>query len=225
MNYLFFLRAKSSVPLWICPQGFNCTRMQGEVKVHHQSSVISEISTRHSATQTGGNEISLMPVAGCLLDIPACAQASVRLSGWSQLDDIDGLAGEEKELTSLVERLDTTSRAYGMEIHAEKTKLMTNNNNGICSDIKVNGQTLDTVSSFKYPGAIVSDEGSKQAVLPRIAQATAALAKLKPIWKDKNISLASKARLQRSLVISISFMLVKLGHLRQRCRGEYRAWR
>lgn len=112
-----------------------------------------------------------------------------------------------------------------MEIHAEKTKLMTNNNNGICSDIKVNGQTLDTMSSFKYPAAIVSDEGSKQSVLPRIAQATAALEKLKPIWKDKNISLASKARLQRSLVISISFMLVKLGHLRQRCRGEYRAWR
>lgn len=153
-------------------------------------------------------------LVACLISLRVHKLPS-RLSGWSQPDDVDGLAGEEKELTSLVERLDTTSRAYGMEIHAEKTKLMTNNNNGICSDIKVNGQTLDTVSSFKYPGAIVSDEGSKQAVLARIAQATAALAKLKPIWKDKNISLASKARLQRSLVISISFMLVKLGHLRQ----------
>lgn len=118
-------------------------------------------------------------------------------------DDIDGLAGDEKELASLVERLDTTSRAYGMEIHAEKTKIMTNNNRGILSDIKVNGQSLDTVSSFKYHGAIVADEGSKREVLARIAQTTAALAKLKPIWKDKNISLASKVRLLRSLVISI----------------------
>ena len=39
-------------------------------------------------------------------------------------DDIDGLAGEE-ELANLVERLDKASTAYGMEIGAEKTKLMT----------------------------------------------------------------------------------------------------
>ena len=39
--------------------------------------------------------------------------------------DIDGLAGEEEELANLVERLDKDSTAYGMEISAEKTKLMT----------------------------------------------------------------------------------------------------
>ena len=41
-------------------------------------------------------------------------------------DDIDGLAGE-KELANLVERHDKACKAYGMEISAEKTKLMTNN--------------------------------------------------------------------------------------------------
>ena len=46
-------------------------------------------------------------------------------------DDIDGLAGEEEELAKLVERLDKASTAYGMEISAEKTKLMTNNTSGI----------------------------------------------------------------------------------------------
>ena len=40
-------------------------------------------------------------------------------------DDIDCLAGEEEELAKLVERLDKASTAYGMEISAEKTKLMT----------------------------------------------------------------------------------------------------
>ena len=39
-------------------------------------------------------------------------------------DDIDDLAGEEEELAKLVERLNKTSTAYGMEISAEKTKLM-----------------------------------------------------------------------------------------------------
>ena len=36
-------------------------------------------------------------------------------------DEIDGLAGEEEELANLVERLDEASKAYGMEISAEKT--------------------------------------------------------------------------------------------------------
>ena len=50
-------------------------------------------------------------------------------------DDIDGLAGEEEELANLVERLDKASTAYGMEISAEKTKLMTNNTSGINTEI------------------------------------------------------------------------------------------
>ena len=45
--------------------------------------------------------------------------------------------------------------------------------------------------SFKYLGAVVSDDGSKPEILSRIAQATAALTKLKPIWNDNNISLGS----------------------------------
>ena len=52
-------------------------------------------------------------------------------------DDVNGLAGEEEELANLVERLDKASTAYGMEISAEKTKLMTNNTKGIDTEIKV----------------------------------------------------------------------------------------
>ena len=39
-------------------------------------------------------------------------------------DDIDGLAGEEEELAKLIEHLNKASTAYGMEISAEKIKLM-----------------------------------------------------------------------------------------------------
>ena len=50
-------------------------------------------------------------------------------------DDIDGLAGEEEELAKLVERLDKASTAYGIEINAEKNKLMTNKTSGINTEI------------------------------------------------------------------------------------------
>ena len=79
-----------------------------------------------------------------------------------------------------------------MEISAEKTKLMTNNISGINTGIKVNGQKLETVTSFKYLGSVITDEGSKPGMLSRIAQTTAALTRLKPVWNDLNISLSSK---------------------------------
>ena len=87
-----------------------------------------------------------------------------------------------------------------MEISAEKTELMTNSANGILRAIKVKGQKLGNVTSFKYIEAVVSDDGSKPEVVSRIEQAT--LTKLKPIWRD-NISIGSKVKLACSLVISI----------------------
>ena len=98
-------------------------------------------------------------------------------------DDIDSLAGQEQELAKLVNHLEDASTAYGMQISAEKTQLMTNNTNGISTDITIDNKKLETVHSFKYLGAIVSDEGSKPEVLSRIAQTTAAVTKLKVIWK------------------------------------------
>ena len=90
-----------------------------------------------------------------------------------------------------------------MEISAEKTKLMTNNTSGINTKIKVNGQKLETVTSFKYLGSVITNEGSKPEILSRIVQTTAALTRLKPVRIDKSISLSSKIRLMCSLVTSI----------------------
>ena len=48
-------------------------------------------------------------------------------------------------------------------------------------------------------------------VLPRIAQTTAAVTKLKVIWNDKNIAVSSKIKLMRSPAMSIFCMYVKRG--------------
>ena len=100
-------------------------------------------------------------------------------------------AGEEEELVRLVERLNKASTAYSMEISAQKTELMTNNTSGINTEIKVNGQKLETVTSFKYLGSVMTDEGSKPEILSRIAHTTAALTRLKPVWNYRKISLSS----------------------------------
>ena len=81
-------------------------------------------------------------------------------------DDVDGLAEEDEKLTKLVDCLDKASTSYGMEISAEKNKLMTNNTSGINTEIKVNGQKLETVTSFKYLGSVIIDEGSSLRYYP-----------------------------------------------------------
>ena len=53
-----------------------------------------------------------------------------------------------------------------MEISVEKTKLMTSNTSGINTEIKVNGQKLETVTSFKCIGSVITDEGSKSGYSP-----------------------------------------------------------
>ena len=63
---------------------------------------------------------------------------------------------KEEQLAKLVERLDKASTAYSTEISAEKTKLMTNNASGINTEITVNGQKLETVTSFKYQGSVIT---------------------------------------------------------------------
>ena len=62
-----------------------------------------------------------------------------------------------------------------MEVSTEKTELKTNNTSGINTEIKVNGQKLETVTSFKYLGSVIIDEGSKPEILSRIAQVETSL--------------------------------------------------
>ena len=116
-------------------------------------------------------------------------------------DDIVVNAEEEEESGVLVSRLDTTTARYKMKIGPDKTKVMANNPNGFQREIKIKGQRLEEVENFKYLGAIISNEGSKLEILSRIAQTTAALSR-RIIWRYKNISLASKVKLMRMLILS-----------------------
>ena len=113
-----------------------------------------------------------------------------------------------------------------MEISAEMTKLITNNTSGINTESKVNGQKLEIVTSFRYLGSVITDEGSKPEILSRIAQTTAALTRLKPVWNDRSISLSSKMRLMRSLVTSIFlYACESWTQLTADSKEEYKPWK
>ena len=58
-------------------------------------------------------------------------------------DDIVVNAEEEEEADVLIDRLDTTTTRYKMEIGPGKAKVMTNNPNGFQREIKIKGQRLE----------------------------------------------------------------------------------
>ena len=70
--------------------------------------------------------------------------------------DIVVNAEEEKEAGFLVDRLNTTTTGYKMEIGPDKTIVMTNNPNDFQRKIKIKGQRLEEVENFKYLGAIIN---------------------------------------------------------------------
>ena len=58
-------------------------------------------------------------------------------------------AEEEEEAGVLIDRLDTTTTRYKMEIGPDKTTVMTHNPNDFQREIKIKGQRLEESENFK----------------------------------------------------------------------------
>ena len=76
---------------------------------------------------------------------------------------------------------------YGMEINASNTRIMMTGPKPmkLNEPIKVNCEDLEQVSSFKYLGSTITEEGtSKVEVVSSMGSATSALSRLDKIWKE-----------------------------------------
>ena len=119
-------------------------------------------------------------------------------------DDIDLMGGSNTELQDLTNRLTERAGAYGMEVSTEKSKVMVNSTSNTTAQIYMNGQELEVVDSFKYLGSTLTKDGrSSTEIKTRLALATSALSKLSKIMRSKDITLPTKLKLFRSLVLSI----------------------
>ena len=122
-------------------------------------------------------------------------------------DDTDLLAGNAEELEDLTRSLHETSSAFGMEISAEKSKVIVTPGNRKDSGTNLNnisiGDTkLTQVHEFKYLGAhLTEDSTSTREVKTRLAIAKQQLAKMKKIWRCRSITLKVKLKL-RAVVTS-----------------------
>ena len=106
-------------------------------------------------------------------------------------------AEEEEDPDDIVISMNTACTRYRMEMGPDKTKIMTNNPDGFQREINIKGQRLEEVKGFKYLGSVIlmKDQNLRYFTgLPR--------QQLNSISRDKNISLVSKDKLIRTLVLS-----------------------
>ena len=114
-------------------------------------------------------------------------------------DDIVLIAETAEKPQELVDRLTQEGTNYNLLLNAAKTKVMTSTTKRM--NIKVNGTALEQVEVFQYLGANITCEGEcRSDIRKRLAIATDVLAKLKPVLKNRGITIKSKWRLVKALV-------------------------
>jgi hypothetical protein len=136
-----------------------------------------------------------------------------RVSDLLYADDMALVTDNADELKAMVLAVEATTRKYGMMISVDKTKLMTYHyvdpDNPVppppAMQISIRGFLLETVSSFRYLGSIVSDDCDlTKEITQRIGAASSAFYSLYHcLWTQRaTISLATKIRVYQSVVLS-----------------------
>ena len=119
-------------------------------------------------------------------------------------DDIDLLAGSEEELIVLTSSLNKTSLKFGMELNADKCKIMITGGKDERHgqvNTRIDDRNVEVVDSFCY---ITDDCKSTRDVKARLAMALDKMTQLNTIWKNKKISTKSKIRLLRATILSVA---------------------
>src|SRR5437867_2471892 len=122
-------------------------------------------------------------------------------------DDAVLVADKRKKMQKMIDRLNKTCKAYGMEINVKKTKVMIMNGTakpkGMQQCITLNKVPLEQVIRFKYLGSwITEDARSDDDIRARVGMAKAAF------WQNKelmgsNIKLSIKMKILNCYVFSV----------------------
>ena len=93
----------------------------------------------------------------------------VNITDLRYADDAVLVADKRKNMQTMIDRLNETCKAYGMEINVKKTKVMIMNEkkkqNGMQSCIMLNNVPLEQVTRFKYLGSWITENAKTMTIL------------------------------------------------------------
>lgn len=119
-------------------------------------------------------------------------------------DDSAIFANDDAEATDILFQVARTALTYGLRINAEKTKVLTTD--GSVANVHLEGVQIEQFGEFKYLGSLIEQQKvtATSEVHNRIGQATWAFSSLRwCVWNKPNISLKTKIRLYRTLILPI----------------------
>ena len=104
-------------------------------------------------------------------------------------DDIDLLGGSIDELKVLTNDLVHNAKTMGMEISTGKSKVMINGVSTTNAKIKIDGEELEIVHSFKYLGVMITDDSnSKVEIEKRLILGMSAMNAMNKFWNNKKLN-------------------------------------
>ena len=108
----------------------------------------------------------------------------------------------EEELKSLLRKVKEESEKAGLKLNIQKTKIMAS---GPISSWQIDGEILETVTDFIFLGSKITADGDCSREMKRyLLLGRKALTSLDSIVKSRDITLPSKVRLVKAMVLPVA---------------------
>jgi hypothetical protein len=118
-------------------------------------------------------------------------------------DDINLIDEEQGRLQKNIQILQKEGNKAGLKINMKKTKTVVFGRKEIDKKLEVLNQEVKNVEEFVYLGSLITwDNDCSKDIRTRIAKGKGMLENLKTIWKDRNISYATKLSFLKTCVFS-----------------------
>ena len=134
------------------------------------------------------------------------AQAGIKISGRNinhrrYADDTTLMAESEEELKSLLMKAKEESEKVGLKLNIQKTKIMAS---GPITSWEIGGEMVETVSDFIFGGSKITADGDcSHEIKRRLLLGRKVMSTLDSIFKSRDITLPTKARLVKAMVFPV----------------------
>ena len=111
------------------------------------------------------------------------------------------MAESEEGLKRLLMKVKEESEKVGLMLNIQKTKIMAS---GPITSWQIDGETVKTVSDFIFGGSIITADGDCSHEIKRhLLLGRIVMIHLDSIFKSRDITLPTKARLVKAMVFSV----------------------
>ncbi|PZC84789.1 hypothetical protein B5X24_HaOG203779 [Helicoverpa armigera] len=144
-----------------------------------------------------------------------------KISNLRYADDTTLFASSAELMQALLHKMEQVSLMFGLKINRSKTKIMIVDRMNDNSPEVTRIANCDVVQTYIYLGALISNNGGCiDEVKRRMALTRNAAEKLKKVWRNRNITKATKIRLMRTLVFPIFLYAAETWTVRELEKGK-----